>query len=29
VPMREDVRGPLRQLTDEERGSLLAELGLA
>ncbi|MFL5954763.1 MAG: dihydrodipicolinate synthase family protein [Gaiellaceae bacterium] len=28
VPMREDVRGPLRGLTDEERSSLLAELGL-
>jgi len=29
VPLREDVRGPLRGLTDEERGSLLSELGLA
>lgn len=29
VPVREDVRGPLRQLTEKERGSLLAELGLA
>ena len=29
VPMREDVRGPLRGLTGAERGSLLAELGLA
>ncbi len=29
VPIREDVRGPLRGLTDEERGSLLSELGLA
>ena len=29
VPMREDVRGPLRGLTDVERASLLAELGLA
>jgi dihydrodipicolinate synthase/N-acetylneuraminate lyase len=29
VPLREDVRGPLRGLTHEERGSLLSELGLA
>jgi dihydrodipicolinate synthase/N-acetylneuraminate lyase len=28
VPMREDVRPPLRRLTAEERASLLAELGL-
>lgn len=25
VPMRDDVRGPLRRVTDEERGMLLAE----
>jgi 4-hydroxy-tetrahydrodipicolinate synthase len=29
VPIREDVRGPLRGLTDAERGSLLSELRLA
>jgi len=26
VPMKEDVRGPLRGLTDDERAYLLAEI---